>query len=264
MPNSLKEILQKGQVAVGAVAQLSSPEMVEIMGMAGFDFAMIDTEHGIFEIETTGHLIRAANGSGMASLVRVNQNSESTILKALDLGADGVIIPHVQSSVDVEKALQACQYSPIGRRGACPLIRANQFGLGDWAKYQREANESTMLIVLVEDRAGVDNIEDILSVEGLDVLFWGGFDLSVSSGYSGNVAHPEVLKMFDRVLAACQERSIPVMHTATNGPNLERWIEKGVRLVVQGAECGVFARSCKQFLESLAHLRNKTITMEHG
>lgn len=257
--NRIKDILNKGHLAVGTVAQLPSPHMVEIMGMAGFDFVMIDTEHGAYDIETAGDLIRSAQGAGMAALVRVRENDPSTILKILDLGAEGIIVPHVQTHGDVEKALKACKYHPLGERGACPLVRANQFGLGDWPQYQRQANENTMLIALVEDRTGVENIEEIIAVEGLDALFWGGFDLSVSSGYQGDVAHPEVLKAFERVLEACQKKSIPVMHTATNGPNLEQWIKKGVQMVVQGAECGVYARACRDFLDSLSTLRNTTL-----
>ena len=253
--NKLRQILNEGRLAVGAVSQLPSTALVEIVGLSGFDFVVIDTEHGLYDIETAGELIRAAHGAGLSALVRVAKNDDTLILKALDMGAQGVVVPHIDSPQAAQQAADACRYAPRGHRGACPLVRANDYGLGDWKTFQAAADQSTLLVLLIEDLTGVDHIDEILQVEGVDVVWLGAFDMSVSAGYQGDVTHETIQQAMDRLLASCKKHRIPVMHTATNGPDLESWINRGVQLVVQSADSVVFARSCRNFLQSLAHLR---------
>ena len=252
--NKLRRILDEGGVAFGATTHIPAPALVEILGRAGFDFTMLDIEHGLYDLETAGELIRAAQGAQLTPIVRVLKNDRELITKALDLGAQGVVIPHVSSKGDAARAVEASKYGPAGR-GACPLVRAADYGLADWGRYQEEANRTTMVCLLIEDLAAVQDIEEILSVPGVDVVFPGPFDMSVAAGYRGNVHHPEIQKALDRVLAACKERDIPVMHTLTGGSDVEAWVNKGVRLILQSADSVVFARACRAFLESVAHLR---------
>jgi 4-hydroxy-2-oxoheptanedioate aldolase len=252
--NPLKQKLDQGQVVVGAVVQIPAPAIIEILGYTGFDFVMIDTEHGMFDIQTAGELIRSADGVGLTPLVRIIKNDESLILKALDLGAKGVIVPHIATKADAEKAVKACKYGTSGR-GACPLVRANRYGIGNWPEYQDAANKNTLLIALIEDLAGVENIEEIVSVKGVDAVFLGPFDMSVSAGHKGNTRAPQILDALDKVIAACKKKNIPVMHTTTNDPNVEAWVKKGIRMILQGADSGVFARACADFLKSVAHLK---------
>jgi 4-hydroxy-2-oxoheptanedioate aldolase len=186
----------------------------------------------------------------------VLKNDKGLITKALDLGAQGVIIPHISSKEDATRAVEACKYGAAGR-GACPLVRAADYGLWGWADYQEQANQETMVILLIEDLEGAHNIEDILSVDGVDVVFLGLFDMSVTAGYPGNVHHPEIQKAADRILAACQDRGIPVMHALTSGRDVEAWVNRGVRLILQSADSFIFARACQAFLESVSHLRGK-------
>jgi len=249
--------LDEGGVAFGATTQIPAPALVEIMGRAGFDFTMIDTEHGLYDIETAGELIRAAQGAQLTPIVRVLKNDQALISKALDLGAQGVVIPHVSTKGDAARAVEASKYGPAGR-GACPLVRAADYGLADWGQYQDEANRTTMVFLLIEDLGAAGRIEDILSVPGVDVVFPGPFDMSVAAGYRGNVHHPEIQKALDRVLAACNERGIPVMHALTGGADVEAWVNKGVRLILQSADSVVFARACRAFLESVSHLRRRS------
>jgi len=190
----------------------------------------------------------------MAALVRLQANDRSLILRALDLGAQGVVIPHVSTRADAELAVRAAKYGSQGR-GACPLVRANSYGLGNWSEYESAANENTMVIVLIEDLEGAANVEDILSVKGVDVVYLGPFDMSVGAGHKGNVSHPEIQEALDRVLCACRERKVPAMHSLINGPQVEMWAEKGVRLFVQTADSFVFARASRELLDSVAHLR---------
>jgi 4-hydroxy-2-oxoheptanedioate aldolase len=255
--NKLKRIVDEGGVAFGATTHIPATALVEILGRTGFDFTMIDTEHGLYDIETAGELIRAAQGANLTPIVRVLKNDKELISKALDLGAQGVVVPHVANKGDAARAVEASKYGPAGR-GACPLVRAADYGLAEWSRYQEEANRETMVFLLIEDMEAVRNIEDILSVGGVDVVFPGPFDMSVAAGYQGNVSHPEIQKALDRILAACKERGIPVMHALTGGAGVEAWVNKGVRLILQSADSIIFARACRAFLESVSHLRRRS------
>lgn len=257
--NGLKRILSEGYVAFGASIQIPATALVEILGIVGYDFVMIDTEHGLYDLATAGELIRAAQGAGLTPLVRVQKNDRAMILKALDLGAQGVIIPHVSSKEDAARAVEACKYGAPTGRGACPLVRAAGYGVWDWAQYQERANQETMVFLLIEDLEGARRIEDILSVEGVDVVFLGPFDMSVAAGYQGNVHHPEIQKAMDGILAACNARGVPVMHALTGGRDVEGWVSRGVRLVMQSADSVVFARAHQAFLETVSHLRGKRV-----
>ena len=248
-------MIENGSIAFGATVQVQATAFVEILGHVGFDFAMIDTEHGLFGVEAAGELIRAAQGVQLTPIVRVLRNDPSLIMKALDLGAEGVIIPHISNQEQAAKAVEACRYGTGGGRGACPLVRAADYGLADWQEYQDHANTDPLVFLLIEDLEGASEIEHILDVEGIDVIHLGAFDMSVSAGYRGNVNHPEILKALDRILAVCKERHVPVMHAMLNCADLDTWISKGVRLFHQSADTIVFARACKAFLESVSHLR---------
>lgn len=254
--NKLKKILDGGKLAFGSTSQIPSTALVEIMGIAGYDFVVVDTEHGLYTTDTAGELIRAAQGAGMAAIVRVLQNDRGLILKALDLGANGVVIPHVSSREGAENAVEAAKYGPHGR-GSCPLVRANGYGLWNWAEYEDYSNENTMVIPLIEDSSGVENIADIISVEGIDAVYLGPFDMSVSEGYKGDSQHPEIVKLLDKVLAACREKSLPAMHSLLNGRDVKAWAEKGVRMFVQPADAVIFARACRDFLASVEEFREK-------
>lgn len=256
--NKLKRMLKEGYLAFGVTTQIPATALVEILGRVGYDFAMIDTEHGLYDMETAGELIRAAQGVNLTPIVRVLKNDQGLIMKALDLGAQGVTIPRISNKEDAARAVEACRYGATGR-GACPLVRAAEYGLSDWPYYQEEANKDTMVFLLIEDLEGAHNIESILSVDGVDAVHLGPFDMSVSAGYQGNVNHPEIQKALDRILAACKERGIPVMHSLIWGGDVEAWVNKGVRLILHSADSFIFAQACHTFLKSVSHLRGKKV-----
>jgi len=253
--NKLKRMLQENQLAFGATIQIPSPALVEIVGRAGFDFVMIDTEHGLYSIETAGELIRVAQGVNLVPLVRVLKNDEGLIMKALDLGAQGVIVPHVSNKENALKAVKACKYS--SGRGACPDVRAADYSLRDWSYYQEEADKNTMVFLLTEDLEAVNNIEEIVSVEGVDGILLGPFDMSVGAGYKGNINHPKIQEALDKILTICKQKAIPVMHVLMDRRSVQKWVEKGVQLFVQRADSAIFAQACRDFLKSVSHLRNR-------
>jgi 4-hydroxy-2-oxoheptanedioate aldolase len=258
--NRLKHIVEGGGVAIGACTQIPSTALVEILGLVGFDFTMIDTEHGLFDLQTAGELIRAAQGAGLTPLVRVANNNPDLILKALDLGAQGVVVPRISTKEDAVRALEACKYG-MGR-GACPLIRAAHYGLWDWKSYQDWADRETMAILLIEDLEAADQIETILEVPGIDVIFLGPFDMSVSAGLQGEVGHPLIQQALNKILRTCNDREIPVMCALTAGQDVNNWVERGVRIVMQSADSVVFARAQKAFLDTVSHFKQSSENMD--
>ncbi len=253
-PNKLKQVLSEGRVAFGATTQIPATALVEILGLVGYDFTMIDCEHGMFDMQTAGELVRAAHGAKITPVVRLQKNDPSQILKALDMGAQGVIIPHISSKAEISQAVEASKY--WGKRGACPLVRAAGYGLWDWQTVQELADQETMVIPLIEDLHAARQINEIISVPGIDIVFIGPFDMSVSAGFQGDVRHPQVLEALDNILEACKAQGIPVMHALTGGPDVQAWVEKGVRLILQSADSAIFARAHRTFLKSMSHIRN--------
>ena len=264
--NRLKQDLNEGQVVFGGCAQIPSVPLVEIMGRVGYDFVVIDTEHGLYDMQAAGELVRAAQGVNLTPLVRVLKNDDALIMKALDLGAQGVIVPHVSKKGEAVRAVEACEYGGAGR-GACPLIRAADYGLSNWQIYQEEARRNILLFLIIEDLEGARNIEEIVSVNGVDAIWLGPFDMAVSAGYKGNLEHPEIEKELDRILAACKERGVWVMHSfpgEANAKGVDRWVRKGVRLVVHSTDSFIFGRACRIFLSSVSYLRGDKADRSNG
>ncbi|MBR0663899.1 hypothetical protein GXW71_05950 [Roseomonas hellenica] len=178
---------------------IPSPATVELAGYSGFDFVIIDTEHGAAGLETLEHLLRAAAASGIAALVRVPRGNADDILHVLDAGADGILVPHVTGAVVASRIAQHAYYPPLGRRGISTLSRAARHGTGDAAAVLREQAARTAVIVMIEDREALSEVGAIARVDGIDAVFVGPNDLAASMGHLGNAAHPEVTEAVAKV-----------------------------------------------------------------
>lgn len=235
MRKSLKERLVAGESVFGSFAFLPSPDIVEIMGLAGFDYVMIDLEHSPKDWEAVQNMVRAAELHGMAALVRVPENSEKTILQVLELGVQGIVIPFVQSADDVRRAVKAMNYAPKGERGTCTLTRAARYGglRAAFIEHTQKVNNQLVLVAQVEDKKGVDNIAEIVAVDpGVDVMMIGRSDLASSLGRPGQVDDPLVLEATRKVIDAARLRkpaAIPSavgLYTPDEAP---KWIDAGCR-----------------------------------
>ena len=201
----LRERIAKSETLVGSFVFLPSPDMVEILALAGMDFVIIDIEHSPKDWDTIIHMIRAANIHDLPALIRVSENSEKLILQCLEIGADGLVLPFVQSAEDVKRAVAASFYPPEGARGTCTLTRMTGYGdkRSRFIEHCRKQNERLVIIGQVEDKLGVENIEAILSVKpGLDAVLVGRSDLAASLGEPGNVESGEVLAATGKILDA--------------------------------------------------------------
>ncbi len=205
---TFKEKLDAGQFLLGTWSQSASPEILEIIGYAGFDYTIIDTEHGYFGLETAENLVRAAEAANISPLVRVGLNEPHLISKALDIGAQGVVVPQVTNVEEARKAIAAARYYPDGMRGACPCIRAGKHYVLDWATHATKANRDAIIVLLVEGQDGVANIESIVNTEGVNAIMVGPFDLSVSLGVGGQLDHPLVTGFMQKTIALCKQRNV--------------------------------------------------------
>lgn len=207
-PRRIRAAWEAGTVAYGAAVQLPSPDVVEIAGQAGLDYAWIDAEHGSLSLAEIRDLIRAADAVGIDAVVRLADHDPSFVQRILDLGAAGIMAAHVRTPAEATALVAAARYPPLGRRGACPAVRSVGHVTTDWAGDRRRADADVLVFGLIEDPEGVENVEAIASRSGIDGLVFGPFDLSMARGLDGDVAHDEIQEMHDRVVRACHDAGI--------------------------------------------------------
>jgi 2-dehydro-3-deoxyglucarate aldolase/4-hydroxy-2-oxoheptanedioate aldolase len=189
--NPLKRKWKAGQRTAGAWLQIGSPMTAEIMSRAGFDWLMIDMEHGPGDIPTLVAQLQAMNGFGVTPLVRAPWNDLVILKRILDAGAAGVLVPHVNTRAEAEAAVRACRYPPAGHRGIAGSPRAAGYGQ-KIMDYLSRANDEILVLVAVETPQAVTNVDDILTLPDLDGIFIGPMDLSTALGHFGDPAHPDV------------------------------------------------------------------------
>ncbi len=228
--NRVKRRLQAGGTVVGCFIPYPSPELAEICGHLGFDFVLIDAEHGRTTEESAYHMVLAAETAGTVPLVRVPFGHRQVILRYLDLGAAGVMVPQVNTPEEAAAVVEACRYHPSGRRGIAG-VRAAGFGLlSPLSDYVRVANDETLVIVQIESLAAVERLEEYLAIPGIDVLFVGPNDLAQSMGYPGQPLHPEVQRVMDEIVQRVDGR-VPLGTTAATPELVQRQLERGFRML---------------------------------
>ena len=191
--NKMKEKLLSGQPAFGVSVMTPSPQIVEMLGKLGFDWVLIDSEHGAISLESMELMIMAAELSGITPIVRPESNDPAAILQALDRGAMGVQVPHVNTAADAQRVVESVKYHPLGNRGLGAGTRPTHYGFGlPLTDYVQEANRETLVCVQLEEMQALRNIDEILQVQGVDVFFVGPSDLSQSMGYPGQLDAPQV------------------------------------------------------------------------
>lgn len=243
MRNELKRRVKAGEQVYGTWITVESPIMTEMMSSLGFDYFVIDTEHAPLEPLMAQTLIQAMRPETKTTpIVRVRWNDIVAIKRALDIGAYGILVPWVNNKEEAEMAVKATRYAPDGLRGCGPR-RASMFD----PDYLKTADEEIMVVVQIETKQAVANIEDICSVEGIDVTYIGPADLSASYGHLGNQSHPDVQKAIDRVYDVTKAMGVGTgIHEASGGSIPER-MKKGYNLVTLGndliyAKKGVLAQ----------------------
>jgi 4-hydroxy-2-oxoheptanedioate aldolase len=212
MQNYLRHLLNtKSDALIGAVINLQDPASVEIAGLAGFDFVFIEMEHSPNTTSDMLAHVRAARAAQIGSLARLPATDLNAILRMLDAGLEGILLAGADGVETARKAVAACRYAPIGTRGVGGASRAADYGghglkLGDFLE---DKNRETVVGVLVEEPGAIAEIDNIVAIEGIDFIFIGPADLSLSMGLAGTSAHPKVVESVERVVASCKLRDLP-------------------------------------------------------
>jgi 2-keto-3-deoxy-L-rhamnonate aldolase RhmA len=207
--NKVKEVLDAGGMAIGTWVEMRNPEACEAAAASGFDFIVMDGEHGSFGVEGAVELIRAVEAGGSTPILRLPDSSPTAIQKALEAGAVGVFISEVRTGEEAAQIVRATKYAPAGTRGSSPHVRCTMHGARDWKEYAEWAKENLMVWVMIENTDAVKNIESILS-SGVDAILIGSFDLSMSMGLEGNFTHPDVVEAQDRVVQLALSKGVDV------------------------------------------------------
>lgn len=228
--NRLKEKLKKGQTVLGSWNIIPSASIVEIAGVAGLDFVVIDSEHGSIGLETAENMIRAAEAAEITPIMRVPANEPHFVLRALDIGSHGVQIPHISTAADAKLAVEYAKYHPLGKRGLSPCTRAARYGL-DAATHVQSSNANSLLALNIEGIEGVSNLKEIVKVAGIDVVFLGPYDLSQSIGKPGKLEDREVVSLIKKSAGIIKDQGLVCGSFARDAAYLKMLIESGVQYI---------------------------------
>ncbi|MHB1294579.1 MAG: HpcH/HpaI aldolase family protein [Anaerolineae bacterium] len=249
--NALKAKLQRGEAVIGPFMNCSYPAFIEIVGMAGFDFAIIDMEHGPLSVETAEDLCRAGAGAGLSPIVRVRKNDAPQIQRALDIGAAGVQVPQIETKGQAESVVHSAKYAPLGMRGISLFTRAGDYTVYGVQGITDSLNEQQMVLIHVEGVRGLENLAEIVTVPHIDVVFLGPYDLSQSFGIPGQVNDPRVVKGMEKAVEQIRAAGKVAGTFAADAETARRWINVGVQYISLGVDVGIFGKACRTLVEQV-------------
>ncbi len=254
MKNRLREMMEKGSCVFGTFLGTPDPSVAELLGHAGFDYLILDMEHGPLDTVTAENLMRAADASDTVPVVRVTQNNPSLILRALDSGALGVVVPQVNNYESAVNVGEASKYGPDGFRGMALGTRATKYGIMGKDEYLAFAKEEPLVIVQCETQESVDNLEEIVTAPFIDMIFIGPTDLSQSMGYPADIDHPKVQKTIHEIVQITKEAGLYVGIFVRTIEEAKHWADKGVQFIALGGDKGFLFRACKEAVTELAKI----------
>ena len=240
---SLKSRIAGGEALLGTFLKTPHPHIVEVLASSGLDCICIDAEHAPFDRRDIDACVMAARVSGFPVLVRTPSNAPEQILNALDCGADGVLVPHVRSAADARAIALSAQYAP-GGRGYAGSSRAAGYGTVSMPDHKAASAARTVVIAQIEDAEALDEIDAIAAVEGIDALFVGRIDLTVSLGCE-SPDDPKVIAAVERIVAACVASNRPVGMFVSRTSDVAIWREKGATLFLLGSDHGFVREGAK-------------------
>lgn len=250
--SDLKQKLKNGGLAIGTmISEIRNPNLAYMLARCGFDFFVIDNEHGSYSPETVSDMIAAARGAGVSTIVRIPEIRRETILKPLDCGAAGLLVPQVDTPDQAVEIMKHAKYPPMGNRGTA-LSRAHSlYDRPDAEEYLARTNAATFIAVQAESPTAIGNLESIAAVQGVDAVFVGPADLSVNLGIPGQFSHPREVEAIGRVVEVCRKQGIfPGMHMS-DCAMLKSWIEKGMRFVTFSSDVDLLTWAARENISAL-------------
>lgn len=242
MKMTFVEKLREARPLLGTIVSLPSPELAELLSLTGFDWLFIDMEHGALSIGDAQRMLQAVKNDCHA-IIRVTENNPILIKQALDIGAEGLIVPLVNTASEASQAVASARYPPVGKRSV-GIARAHHYGL-NFADYLQQANQSIAVIIQIEHQEALNNLDDILAVDGIDGVFIGPYDLSASMNRPGDVSSSVVQEAIKAVKSKCSHKGIPVGMFLPQVDQVEAEVASGTRFLAVGTDT-FFVRSGAQ------------------
>ena len=233
--NTLKQRLIDGENVLGCWTMLGHPQVVEILSLAGFDYLVLDQEHGLGDPGTLAAQLHAMSATPTVGVVRVPWNDHVYLKRVLDMGAEAVLIPSIDTADEARSAVAACLYPTRGRRGtAASSVRASSYGMA--ADYVATCADNLLIACQIESAKAVENIDEILAVDGIDLIFIGPFDLSATIGQMGNLKHPEVARLIGHAEERIRAARRPMGTVPHPGCTWQQMFERGYQFVNAGSD----------------------------
>jgi 2-dehydro-3-deoxyglucarate aldolase/4-hydroxy-2-oxoheptanedioate aldolase len=250
--NLVREKLAAGKPVFGTMIQeLRSPAVPILYANIGYDFVFIDMEHGAYSMETVADMIKVCRGVGITPFVRVPDLQYHFIARCLDAGVQGFMVPRVATRQDAEKAVAYSKYPPLGERGCSVNKGHNDYKSGDMLKFIKEANEENFVMLQIERKSAMENLDDMLSVKGIDAAILGPNDMAASYGVSEDLNGQFLNDIFQKVLEAGKRHGVYTgMHIA-NLPKLVEWKNKGMQIITYSTDLGFLTSGAQAGLKEL-------------
>jgi len=261
MGNDMKSRLRGKEILIGSLVTLPSADIAEIMSLVGWDYLWIDTEHATTDFIQAQRMVQAVGGR-CPCLVRIPENKEVWIKKALDIGCDGIVVPQVKSAVEAQRVIDCSYYPPVGRRSV-GVTRAHNYGMS-FEDYVQRANEELVIVLQIEHIDGVKNIESISKVPGVDALLIGPLDLSGSLGVIGQIDHPKVQEAIGEVKRKCEEAGMPIGIFSADPVSAKEKIQEGFSLIALNMDAAYLWQAAKSALDEVRGSVNGKTTRENG
>jgi len=260
--NRVKRALRDGKIVFGPmVSEVRTPGIAVLFARAGFDLFFIDMEHSCFTTETMADMILASRASGICPIVRVtSRSSHDHMSRPLDSGAQGLLIPQIESRDEVENIMKWCRYYPAGNRGLALGRMHTFFESGNTPQTMSDLNEELLLCVQIESRKAIENLPDILSVPGVDVALVGPGDLSQSLGDPGNTDNPEHVRACRSVIEMAKQHGVVPGIYVGSLENARRWMEEGMRLIGFSSDIRLILEISRQYARKLREISEEIVS----
>jgi 4-hydroxy-2-oxoheptanedioate aldolase len=257
LPVGFGDRLRRGEVLFGPLVQISSPALMEVLGLAGFDFVVLDREHGALSVMDIELLARACASTGLTPLVRLRSPVAAEISAVLDTGVAGVHVPRVESPETAVAVVKAARFFPAGHRGLNPFVRAASYSHDSVAEFVTKSNQEVVVVICVEGSVALTRLDEILAVEGIDVIFLGPYDISHALGIPGEVTHPRVIEAVGGAMSRVVGHGLVagVFTSTVEGARL--WAERGAQYIVFSVDTRLYLESGKLTVQELRALKGE-------
>lgn len=243
--NKFKRMLKDENCVYGPFMKTGDPMFVEAVGLAGFDFVILDTEHGPVDIESQQNNVRAAEARDMVPIIRLKDKAENTIGRALDIGAYGIQVPQISTADEAREVVKYAKFYPYGMRGVCRFVRAADYSAIDRYDYFKSSKD-ILIILQLEGIDAIKNLDEILDVDGIDILFIGPYDLSQSLGVPGQVNNPKVVEAMHHIVKKAKAKNKVIGCFVDTLEDMKMWKSLGLQYLSYSVDVGIFYEACKQ------------------